>query len=216
MCASLLRYDQRVSNLTDLLIFFTTLSSALSYGGVALIMIVAAPELIMPLAGFLVAQGELSFTGVLLAGTAGAMVGQLGIYGAARAVGERRVRGFLQRYGRFLLVTERDLERALRLFDRFENMALLFSRVIPTVRSLVSIPAGIQPLPVLRFTFFTALGTALWNAVLLYAGTLLGKNWQALTELLGTYEIVVLALLGLGVAALFTLRIRSRLTQQGY
>lgn len=203
-----------MSNLTDLLIFFTTLSAALSYGGIALVMIVAAPELIMPLAGFLVAQGELSFTGVLLAGTFGAMVGQLGIYGAARAVGERRIRAFLRRYGRFLLVTEGDLGRALRLFDRFENMALLFSRIIPTVRSLISVPAGIQPLPLLRFTFFTALGTALWNAVLLYAGTLLGKNWRVLAELLGTYETVVLILLGLGVAALLTFRLKSRLAHQ--
>ena len=177
-------------------------------------MIVAAPELIMPLAGFLVAQGELSFAGVLLAGTFGAMVGQLGIYGAARAVGEGRIRGFLRRYGRFLLVTEGDLGRALRLFDRFENTALVVSRVIPTVRSLISVPAGIQPLPLLRFTFFTALGTALWNAVLLYAGTLLGKNWRVLAEFLGTYETVVLILLGLAVAALLTLRLKSRLAHQ--
>ena len=177
-------------------------------------MTVAAPELVMPLAGFLVAQGELSFTGVLLAGTFGAVAGQLGIYGAARAVGERRIRGFLRRYGRFLLVSERDLGRTLRLFDRFENTALVFSRVIPTVRSLISVPAGVKPMPILRFSFFTALGTALWNAALLYAGTLLGKNWRVLAELLGTYEIVVLVALGLGVAALFTLRLRSKLAHQ--
>ncbi len=177
-------------------------------------MVVAAPELVMPLAGFLVAQGELSFTGVLFAGTFGAMVGQVGIYGAARAVGERRIREGLRRYGRFLLVSERDLGRALRLFDRFENTALVVSRIVPTVRSLISVPAGVKPMPVLRFTFFTALGTALWNAVLLYAGALLGKNWQVLAELLGTYETVVLILLGSAVVALLTFRLRSRLAHQ--
>ena len=203
-----------MNTLTELLLFFATLSSALSYGGIAALMIVAAPELVMPLAGFLVAQGELSFTGVLVAATFGAMVGQLGIYGAARAVGERRIRGFLRRYGRFLLVTEHDLERALRLFGRFESAALLFSRMIPTVRSLISVPAGIQPLPLLRFSFFTALGTMLWNAALLYAGTLLGKNWRVLVEFLGTYEVVVAALVGLGVMALLAVRVRSRLAHR--
>ena len=197
--------------MTDFLIFVTTLTGTLGYGGIALVMIVAAPELVMPLAGFLVARGELSFAGVLLAATFGAMLGQVGIYGAARAVGERRVRGFIRRYGRFVLVSEQDLNRTLTLFDRFESVALFFSRVVPTVRSLVSIPAGIKPMSPLRFTVFTALGTALWNAVLLYAGTLLGKNWRVLVELLGTYEVIVAVLLGLAVLALLAVRVRSRL-----
>ena len=197
--------------MTDFLIFVTTLTGTLGYGGIALVMIVAAPELVMPLAGFLVARGELSFAGVLLAATFGAMLGQVGIYGAARAVGERRVRGFIRRYGRFVLVSEQDLNRTLTLFDRFESVALFFSRVVPTVRSLVSIPAGIKPMSPLRFTVFTALGTALWNAVLLYAGTLLGKNWRVLVELLGTYEVIVAVLLGLAALALLAVRVRSRL-----
>ena len=197
--------------MTDFLIIVTTLTGTLGYGGIALVMIVAAPELVMPLAGFLVARGELSFAGVLLAATFGAMLGQVGIYGAARAVGERRVRGFIRRYGRFVLVSEQDLNRTLTLFDRFESVALFFSRVVPTVRSLVSIPAGIKPMSPLRFTVFTALGTALWNAVLLYAGTLLGKNWRVLVELLGTYEVIVAVLLGLAVLALLAVRVRSRL-----
>lgn len=203
-----------MSDLTDLFSLATTMISMFGYGGIALIMMLAAPELVMPFAGFLVARGELSFAGVLLAGTFGAMAGQLAIYGAARAVGERRVRGFIRRYGRFLLVSERDLARTLGLFERFENTALLVSRVIPTVRSLISVPAGIQQLSILRFSFFTALGTALWNALLLYAGTLLGKNWRVLAEWLGAYEIIVVVLFGLVVLGLFTLRIRSKLAHE--
>ena len=191
--------------------FVTTLTGTLGYGGIALVMVVAAPELVMPLAGFLVARGELSFAGVLLAATFGAMVGQVGIYGAARAVGEQRVRHSIRRYGRLILVSERDLDRTLTLFDRFESAALFFSRVIPTVRSLISVPAGIKPMSWVRFSLFTTLGTVLWNAALLYAGTLLGKNWRTLVEILGTYEVVVAALLGLAVLALLAVRVRSRL-----
>ena len=197
--------------MTDLLTVVTALTGTLGYGGIALVMVVAAPELVMPLAGFLVARGELNFGGVLFSATFGAMLGQIGIYGVARAVGEQRVRGFLRRYGRFILLSENDLGRALSLFDRFENAALLLSRVIPTVRSLVSVPAGIKPMPILHFSFFTALGTALWNAALLYAGTLLGRNWRVLAEFLGTYEVVVAALLGLAVLAFLAVRVRSRL-----
>ncbi len=203
-----------MSSLIELLTFVSGLTGVFGYGGIALVMTVAAPELVMPLAGFLVAQGELSFTGVLLAGTFGGIVGQVAIYGAARWVGERRVRGFLRRYGRFVLLSEDDLGRALGLFNRFENAALLLSRVIPTVRSLISVPAGIKPMPLLRFLFFTALGTALWNAAMLYTGTLLGKNWRVLAEWLGTYEVIVLVLLGLALAAFLALRVRSRLAHQ--
>ena len=197
--------------MTDLLTFLTTLTDALGYGGVALVMTFAAPELVMPFCGFLIVRGELGFTGVMVAGMVGALTGQLVIYGVARWVGEGRVRSFLRRYGRFVFLSERDLGRTLRLFDRFENTALLLSRVIPTVRSLISIPAGIKPMPVLRFLLLIALGTALWNAPLLYAGTLLGKNWRVLVELLGTYEVVVLVLLGVAVLAFLGLRVRSRL-----
>ncbi len=204
-----------MGSLTNLLTFITALTGAFGYGGIALVMTIAAPELVMPLAGFLVAQGELSFVGALLAGTFGGVVGQIAIYGAARWVGERRVRGFLRRYGRFALVSEHDLGRTLGLFDRFENTALLLSRMIPTVRSLISVPAGIKPMPLARFSFFITLGTALWNVIWLYAGTLLGKNWHVLAELFGTYEVVVLVLLGLAVAAFLALRVRSRLVHPG-
>lgn len=181
------------------------------YGGIALVMIIAAPELVMPFIGFLVARGDLSFAGVMLAGTLGATLGQGGIYWGARAVGEGRVRGFLRRRGRWLLVSENDLERTLRLFDRYENATLLFSRAVPTVRSLISIPAGIRQLPLGRFLLFTALGTALWNALLLSAGMLVGNNWAQVVEVLETYELVVLVLLGLTVAALSVRRVRARL-----
>lgn len=197
----------------DLLTLINTFTGVFGYGGIALVMVVAAPELVMPFAGFLVARGDLSFAGVMLAGTLGATLGQGAIYWAARSVGEDRVRRSLRRHGRWLLVSEGDLERTLKLFNRYENATLLFSRAVPTVRSLISIPAGIRQLPLGRFLFFTALGTALWNAALLWAGMLVGNNWAQVVEVLETYEVVVLAMLGLAVAALLVRRLRGQLAR---
>lgn len=200
-----------ISSVNDLLSFAGTFTDSFGYVGIALVMIVAAPELVMPFAGFLIAQGDLNFSGVMLAGVSGAMLGQGAIYWAARAVGEARIRGFLRRYGRWLLVSEADLERTLKLFNRFENTVVFLGRAVPTVRSLISVPAGIKPMPLARFVLFTTLGTALWNALLLCGGMLVGNNWQQLVGLLETYQTVILVVLGLVVAALLVRRVRAQL-----
>lgn len=194
----------------DLLAFAGTLTGSFGYLGIAVVLIVAAPELVLPLAGFWVAQGELAFAPVLLASVAGAMVGQVVIYAAARSLGERRVRGFLERYGRWLFTSEADLDRGLRLFSRHRTLVVTLGRAVPTVRSLISVPAGLEPMPPGQFLLLTMLGTALWNALLLLAGTLLGQNWQSLAALLETYGTVILGLLGLGVCALLARRLRAR------
>jgi membrane protein DedA with SNARE-associated domain len=201
------------SAVTGFLNLFASFTGVFGYGGIAVVMIVAAPELVMPFAGFLIARGDLGFTGVMLAGVVGAMIGQGGIYWAARRVGERRVRGFFRRHGRWLLVSEGDLDRTLNLFNRFENTVVLFGRAVPTVRSLISVPAGIKPMPLGRFFLFTALGTALWNALLLLAGTLVGRNLGGLVEVLESYETFILVLLGALAALLLVRRVRTQLAR---
>ena len=146
----------------------------------------------------------------MLAGVVGAMLGQGGIYWAARALGERRIRRFIGRH-RWLLVSERDLERTLRLFDRYETWLVLLGRAVPTVRSLISVPAGIKPMPLTRFLLLTATGTALWNGALLYAGMLVGRNWSLVVGVLETYQTVILVLLALGLIALSLRRVKSQL-----
>lgn len=198
---------------TELLTLLGSFTGVFGYAGVALVMVVAAPELVMPFAGFLVARGEMSFAGVLVAGIVGAMLGQGAIYGLARRVGERRVRDFIRQYGRFVFTSERDLDRTLNLFNRFDNALVFFGRAVPTVRSLISVPAGVRRMPLGRFFVLTALGTALWNALLLYAGMAAGRNWGQLLGLLETYETVILVLLGLAVAALLALRVREQVVR---
>lgn len=189
----------------DLWAVVTQLLRSLDLLGVALLATALAPELLLPLVGFLVFRGEFGFWGALLAATAGAMLGQWAIYLAARAVGEARLLALSRRYGR--LLSERDVRRVLALSERFGAPLVLFGRAIPTLRSLVSVPAGLRRMPLGRFSVFTALGTGSWKALLLYAGTLLGRNWRQVTQVLQSYSAAVWVLLALAVAGLVVRRL---------
>jgi membrane protein DedA with SNARE-associated domain len=115
-------------------------------------------ELIVPLAGYMVTRGQLTFVGVVLAGTLGAVLGALPLYYAGRAVGEARVMDWADRHGRWVTVSRGDLARAARWFARRGGMAVLFCRLIPGVRSLISLPAGVERMPVAAFLAYTAVG----------------------------------------------------------
>lgn len=192
----------------DIVQLATALVQQLDYVGIALIMMVLAPEVILPFCGFLVARGDMHYAGALLAATAGALAGQLMIYSLARAFGEVRVRRFLRRYGSWLLLDERDLDRVFSLLARFELSAMITARFVPAARSAISLPAGFLPMPLARFTLLTTIGTGLWNALLIGLGMLLGRNWQALTPILEAYEWLGLALIALLIGALVRRRLK--------
>jgi membrane protein DedA with SNARE-associated domain len=144
-------------------------------------------EIVLPLAGFEVSQGELAFILVVLAATAGSLVGALILY----AIGLRGGRPLVLRYGRVLRVGVADLDRAERWFEHWGDWVVLGARVIPIARSLVSIPAGFARMPLLRFTLLTALGSLVWNLILVGAGYQLGANWEDVSELAGRYSDVM-------------------------
>ncbi|CAN5652567.1 DedA family protein [soil metagenome] len=194
--------------LDNLRLLVSQLVLTLDYPGIALVMVAVAPELVMPFAGFLAVTGEMTLLGVVVAGTVGSVVGSTLPYLLARWLGECRVRSFVRRHGRWLLLFERDLDRALRLFDRYDQRLVLFGRAVPAVRSLISLPAGLLRMPLFSFLFYTALGTALWNATLAYAGVLLGRNWWRVLEGLEVYESLVWLALGLMLLVFFTRRVR--------
>ncbi|MDQ3459376.1 MAG: DedA family protein [Deinococcota bacterium] len=197
--------------LDNLRLLVSQLVLTLDYPGIALVMVAVAPELVMPFAGFLAVTGEMTLLGVVVAGTVGSVVGSTLPYLLARWLGECRVRSFVRRHGRWLLLFERDLDRALRLFDRYDQHLVLFGRAVPAVRSLISLPAGLLRMPLFSFLFYTALGTALWNATLAYAGVLLGRNWWRVLEGLEVYESLVWLALGLMLLVFFTRRVRRLL-----
>lgn len=135
-------------------------------------------EVIMPLAGFAAAQGHLSFTGVVAAGTVGAIAGASAWKVVGRKVRRDRLRGWIGRQGHLLTLEPKDFDRAMALFERHGAVAVFVGRLIPTVRTFISVPAGIVRMPWPSFLFWTFLGTALWTLGLAAAGYLLAAEYH--------------------------------------
>lgn len=145
-------------------------------------------ELILPLAGFYVGQGELIFMLAVLAATIGSVVGALILYAAARRGG----RPLIYRHPKLLRLKEADLDRADAWFDRHGSWIVLFGRLIPGVRSIVSVPAGLSEMPLWRFVALTTLGSAVWNSALIGAGWALGDQWDQLETVIGPLSRIAL------------------------
>ena len=176
---------------------------SLGYGGVAMLIVLEnvfppiPTEAILPLAGFLAGQGRMWLPGVILAATVGAVIGALILYGIGAWFGDERVRWLVRRYGRWLGVQERDLDKANGWFDRHGGKAVMICRMVPIVRSLVSVPAGLRRMNLARFVLYTALGSGLWNSILILCGWWLGDNWEEVGHYVDYLEYpVILALIG--------------------
>jgi membrane protein DedA with SNARE-associated domain len=185
----------------------------LGYPGIALVMLLEnlfppiPSELVMPFAGFQVALGKMNMIGAIAAGTIGALLGAVALYYIGYWADEPVVRTFIRRYGRFFLLSEDDLDRALAFFKRFGPPVVFFGRLIPIIRSLISIPAGMNKMPLPTFLLFTTLGTLIWNSVLAYAGMVLGANWDHVLVFVKQYERLVMVVGVLAVVGFLVYRI---------
>jgi membrane protein DedA with SNARE-associated domain len=115
----------------------------------------------------------------------------------------------VRRYGRFFLIGEDDIDRALRVFDRYGEIIIFVGRLIPIIRSLISLPAGMQRMSMKRFLLFTTMGTAIWSGVLGYAGVFLGENWEEILEIVDQYERITAVVLVILVVAFVFMRVRE-------
>ena len=202
--------------------FVQSLILQIGYPGVAIVMFLEnvfppiPSEVVMPFAGFLVGRGELSFVGVWIAGTIGSVLGAIILYYVGMWLGDAVIRGFLRRYGKWIMTSEADYNRALRIFERYGNIVVFFGRLIPLVRSIISIPAGANHMPLPRFLLFTTLGAAIWSGALAYAGVVLGENWEQIIDFVDQYQditvivLVLLVVLVVGGWIFYKLRQRSR------
>lgn len=152
-------------------------------------------EVIMSLSGLQAQRGAMTLVGVIAAGTAGAMVGNIVWYLVARALGIDRFRPFVRRFGRVLTLDWREVERADNFFDRHERWFVCLGRMVPTIRSLVSVPAGLFGMKPLPFLLWSTLGTAGWTGALATAGYVLGQQWRDVDKYLGPLSIGVLVVL---------------------
>jgi membrane protein DedA with SNARE-associated domain len=152
-------------------------------------------ELIMPLAGYLAARDHMTLWGAIVAGTAGSVLGALPLYYLGLRIGSERIKAFADRHGRWVAVSRHDLDRAEAWFDRHGWSAVFFCRLIPGIRSLISIPAGVRRMSMLPFLLVTTAGTALWSTLLGCVGYFLGSNYQSAERYVGWLSWAVIAAL---------------------
>ncbi|MGO2745996.1 DedA family protein [Microbacterium sp.] len=163
-------------------------------------------EIILPLAGFTAAKGTLGLVEVLIWTTVGSVVGALALYGVGAWLGRRRMYAIAERLP---LIKTEDVERTEAWFDRHGSKAVFFGRMIPIFRSLISIPAGIERMPLVRFTLLTLAGSAIWNTIFVLAGFYLGANWHIIEQYAGVFQKIVIALVIVAVVVWIFLRVRQ-------
>jgi membrane protein DedA with SNARE-associated domain len=165
-------------------------------------------EVILPLAGFRARTGALNVLTVWPAATAGSVVGALLLYGLGAWLGYERLHR-LAGHRWFVFASQKDIDRGDELFDRHGGKVVLLARCVPFLRSVVSIPAGISGMPVVRFTVLTAIGSGVWNAAFIGLGYALGENWNTVEQWLGPVSYVVIGLLVVGLVWLAVRRRRA-------
>jgi membrane protein DedA with SNARE-associated domain len=204
------------------------------YFGVALLVVIEnvfppiPSEIVLPFAGFVARQGasavsatadgaqsDTTVIGMMIAATIGSVVGALILYFISAAIGPERLRGFVDRFGKWFGVKSADLARAEEWFDRRSVAAVLVGRCVPLIRSIVSIPAGFRRMKLTSFVALTAIGSAVWNIALIGAGAVLGDQWERVGEFVGIFQwLVIVAILFL-LVRFVTSRLNSRRRQNG-
>lgn len=176
--------------------------SMLGYSGVAVMMAIESAciplpsEIIMPFSGYLVSQGQFTLFGITLAGALGSVIGSVLAYW----VGIWGGRPFMMKYGKYILVTEHDLNIADSFFNKYGTSAVFFSRMLPVVRTFISLPAGIARMPFLKFVIYTFVGSLPWCWFLGYLGKEMGDNWNTLGRYFHKFDIVIGLIILAGVA----------------
>lgn len=187
------------SLLGDLSGWVTDVIERLGYWGLAFLVALEnlfppiPSEIILPLAGFLTGQGRMNFFLAIIAATVGSVVGALALYSVGYYFGERRVRWMVSHWGKWLGFKEEDVDKADEWFDRYGGVAVMIGRVVPIIRSLISIPAGLRQMPLPRFLVYTTAGSLVWNSVLIGAGWILGDNWEEVEQYVGYLQYLVIA-----------------------
>lgn len=192
--------------------FIINTISASGYGGVTFLMALESAcipipsEIIMPFSGYLVFVEKFSFWPVVLWGTVGNLLGSVVAY----FVGFYGGRPLIEKYGKYILISHEELEEAERWFKKYGQISIFFSRMLPVVRTFISLPAGIAKMPFWKFSFYTFAGSLPWAFVLTYAGLIMGQNWTELEVYFRKFDwLAVIIILGV-VAWWFIRRLKSK------
>lgn len=152
-------------------------------------------EIIMPFSGFLVWSEKLAWWPVIMWGTVGNLAGSLIAYYIGRYGG----RAFILKYGKYILISSEDIERAEKWFNKYGSFSIFFSRLLPVVRTFISLPAGIARMPVFKFSLYTFLGSLPWSILLTYSGLIAGENWKSLEAYFRKFDWLIIAIIILAI-----------------
>ncbi len=190
--------------------FIIKLIGSTSYAGIFALMalesaLIPIPsEVTMPFSGFLASSGKLSLVTVIIVGTIGNLIGSYIAYYLGYFIKETILLNFIRKYGKFILISEHDYLKASEWFTKYGNKIIFISRLLPGVRTIVSLPAGVFKMDIKKFTLYTVLGCLIWSTILAYIGFVLGENWMALEGYFREFEIVIV--LSLVITAAWYLR----------
>jgi membrane protein DedA with SNARE-associated domain len=191
----------QLEQLPNLILRAVDTNPLLGYGAITLVMLlenVVPPipsEVVMPLAGFLVQQGKLELVPTVLAGLLGTVLGAWFWYGVGRLINEERLESWMRRHGRWLGLSPDDLARSRRWFNRHGVAVVFWGRIVPGVRTLVSLPAGIELMPQGQFLAWTTAGSMLWVLMLTLAGQALGEGYRRVGSAIGQISVAIAPLL---------------------
>jgi len=153
-------------------------------------------EIIMPFSGFLVAEGKMNFWAVSFVGAFANLAGSLIAYW----IGLKGGRALIEKWGKYILISKRDLDLADRWFMRFGNLTVFFGRLLPVVRTYISFPAGVAKMEIKRFSLYTFAGALPWSILFTWLGVKMGDNWEQIREKLHNFDLAIVALIIIGIA----------------
>lgn len=168
-------------------------------------------EVILTFGGFMTTTTELTVVGVILAATGGAVAGAICLYGIGRVLSAARLEAIVTKYGKLLRLKPDDIRKAHAWFDKYGAWAVFLGRLVPLIRSLISIPAGSAKMKWFPFLLLTTVGSLIWNTILVYVGAAVGASWDQIVHYMDIYSNFVYVILALGLVVFGFLFIRKRL-----
>lgn len=190
--------------------------SSLGYPGIVLTMAIESvliplpSEIIMPFSGFLVSTGRFDLNLVALSGAVGNVIGSLIAYAIGFYGHEKLVRRFIRKFGKWILVSEHELDQTEKLLHRFKDLVVLGSRVIPGIRTVISLPCGFAKLPLGRFIVLTFIGSLIWSYFLAWIGYVLGQNWHSIGPYFHKLDAAIIILIVLTIGWYIYYKIKSK------
>jgi membrane protein DedA with SNARE-associated domain len=188
----------------------------LGYFGIALLMFLdnvfppIPSEVIMPSAGFAASKGQLLLSGVIIAGSIGSLVAAALLYWVGRKIPNQSIFNWVDRYGKYLFIKSEDVKKALDWFEKYGHRVVFFGRMVPAVRSLISIPAGMSHMPFWKFMLYSSVGTIIWTTFLACVGYYFGNNIELMQQIFSRVGYVIITIVLILVAYFFYKKSKAR------